>query len=323
MKQKNVANWRLQAGLMVVAIVMLIVAIGATPAQTESERYFDETGHTVRGPFLAFFDSHGGLFVFGYPITDEYVDNGRLVQYFQRARFEWHPENPEGFRVQLGLLGDELGWGQPPLKPNQIPAPGNPYCVYFAQTGHSVCNSFLDYFRDHGGIDVFGYPISEFYIERDRIVQAFQRGRMEWHPEKPTNQKVQLTEIGTLAYQTFKLDPSRLDPKPPANQPRIITRLNARASVSSPVTGRAGSQTIYVVVVDQHGAALDGALATATIKFSSGDQTYTLPLTDARGISKLNVPFGQTKVGDYVVINVSAAYQNLTTQTRTSFLPWW
>ena len=34
-------------------------------------------------------------------------ENGRSVQYFQRARFEWHGENPPEYRVQLGLLGDE------------------------------------------------------------------------------------------------------------------------------------------------------------------------------------------------------------------------
>lgn len=323
MGKNSAARRGLYVGLSIGAILVFIVAVGAASAQTEGERYFDETGHTVRGPFLVFFDSHGGLTVFGYPITDQYVENGRLVQYFERARFEWHPDNPEGFQVQLGLLGDELGWGQPPLNPDQIPAPGNPYCFYFPATGHSVCNAFLDYFRDHGGIDVFGYPISEFYIEKDRIVQAFQRARMEWHPEKPTSQKVQLTDIGSLAYEVFGLDETRLHPRPPPDQPRVVTRLNARASVSSPVTGRAGSQTIYVVVTDQHGAALEGALITATIKYSSGEQTFTLPLTDVRGIAKLDVPFGQSKVGNYVVIELSATYQNLTTRTRTSFLPWW
>src|SRR5262249_22656036 len=29
------------------------------------------------------------------------------VQYFERNRFEWHPENPPAFNVQIGLLGVE------------------------------------------------------------------------------------------------------------------------------------------------------------------------------------------------------------------------
>lgn len=309
-----------QVGLLTVAILLLGIAVGATTAQSEGERYFDETGHTVRGPFLVFFDSHGGLDIFGYPITDQFVDNGRLVQYFQRARFEWHPENPEGFNVQLGLLGDELGVSQPRLRPEQIP--GGPQCLYFIETGHSVCNAFLDYFRDHGGLDVFGYPISEYYVERDRIVQVFQRMRMEWHPEKPNTQKVQLTDIGTLMFETFNLDPELRAAKPPANKPYTITRLSTKASVKLPVTGRAGQQTLYVVVADQHSKAVSGALVTVVVHLPSGDVTYTMPLTDERGRTSLKFPFGQTKVGEYVFIDMAITYQNLTATTRTSFLPW-
>ncbi|MCC6625984.1 MAG: hypothetical protein IT340_01155 [Chloroflexi bacterium] len=29
-------------------------------------------------------------------------------QWFERARFEWHPNNPESHRVLLGLLGTEV-----------------------------------------------------------------------------------------------------------------------------------------------------------------------------------------------------------------------
>jgi hypothetical protein len=303
-----------------VAILSLGIAVGSTTAQSEGERYYDETGHTVRGPFLVFFDSHGSLSVFGYPITDQFVENGRLVQYFQRARFEWHPENAQGFNVQLGLLGDELGFGQPRLRPDQVPA--GPQCAYFAETGHAVCNAFLDYFRDRGGLDVFGYPISEYYVERDRIVQVFQRMRMEWHPEKPNTQKVQLTDIGTLAFERLDLDAGLRAARPPADKPYTVTRLNTKASVKLPVTGRAGQQTLYVVVSDQHSKAVSGVLVAVVVHLPSGDTSYTMPLTDERGRTSLNFPFGQTRVGEYIFIDVAITYQNLTTTTRASFLPW-
>ncbi len=63
----------------------------------------------MRGEFLDFFNTHGGLRIFGFPITEEFPLNGRTVQYFQRARMELYPENPAGQRVQLGVLGEELG----------------------------------------------------------------------------------------------------------------------------------------------------------------------------------------------------------------------
>jgi hypothetical protein len=36
-----------------------------------------------------------------------------LTQWFERARMEWHPNNPPGFRVLLGLLGSEARGSQP------------------------------------------------------------------------------------------------------------------------------------------------------------------------------------------------------------------
>jgi hypothetical protein len=46
----------------------------------------------------------------GYPISDELqerAEDGKTywVQYFERARFEFHPENPAPFNVLLSLLG--------------------------------------------------------------------------------------------------------------------------------------------------------------------------------------------------------------------------
>src|ERR671922_1884937 len=77
--------------------------------------YFVETGHNVRGGFLAYFNRAGGLDQFGFPRTEEFVEDGLTVQYFQRARFEFHPEHAgTPYEVELGLLGDQLlrqrGW---------------------------------------------------------------------------------------------------------------------------------------------------------------------------------------------------------------------
>lgn len=71
------------------------------------------TGHTVQHGFLDFWIKNGGLPVFGYPLSEEFRErsaaDGRdyTVQYFERARFEWHPEFRPGQQVALGLLGAE------------------------------------------------------------------------------------------------------------------------------------------------------------------------------------------------------------------------
>src|SRR6266542_3250906 len=59
-------------------------------------RYFPETGHNVDGPFFQYFRQTGGSDVHGFPLTEEYWEpdgpagtDGRIVQYFQRARLEY------------------------------------------------------------------------------------------------------------------------------------------------------------------------------------------------------------------------------------------
>jgi hypothetical protein len=79
---------------------------------------FRETGHKVCGRFLDYWNTHGGLTQQGYPISEEFTEtsslNGRpyLVQYFERAVFELHPENKPPFDVLLSQLGTFLGNGK-------------------------------------------------------------------------------------------------------------------------------------------------------------------------------------------------------------------
>jgi hypothetical protein len=83
--------------------------------------YFPETGHNLRGKFKEYWERNGGLAVYGYPTSEEFMelnpDDGKtyLVQYFERNRFELHPENAgTKYEVLLGLLGNsvlrEKGW---------------------------------------------------------------------------------------------------------------------------------------------------------------------------------------------------------------------
>ena len=65
---------------------------------------FAETQHSLRGAFRAYWHQHGGLAQFGYPISEEFVLDGRIVQYFERARFELTAEG----EVRLSRLGADL-----------------------------------------------------------------------------------------------------------------------------------------------------------------------------------------------------------------------
>jgi hypothetical protein len=80
---------------------------------TPNSFFFPETGHNLANAFLTFWQRYGGLAVFGYPISEEVVEINQadgqpyVVQYFERNRFEWHPERGPSENVLLGLLGVE------------------------------------------------------------------------------------------------------------------------------------------------------------------------------------------------------------------------
>src|SRR5207253_9659837 len=100
-----------------------------------TSRYFPETSHTVKGRFLAYWQSHGGLVQQGYPISEEFDETSDLdhkpytVQYFERAVFEYHPEYAgTPYEVLLSLLGrfeyrQRYDQGYLPLRP---PPPAQP-----------------------------------------------------------------------------------------------------------------------------------------------------------------------------------------------------
>ena len=328
------------------AATVLIAGLGASNPQNGEQtcRYFNETGHWVCGEFLEFFDARGGLEIFGYPLTEAFDDATRgdlHVQYFQRARLEWHPDNSAPYRVQLGLLVDELGYGSPPAQPEEVPSSNGPLHHYFPQTQHVVSYGFLDYFREHGGLDIFGYPRSDLMYEGERIVQYFQRARMVWHPESPAGSQVRLADLGEIYIEEFGLPGDYDEPVPPSARPRedaygdravseaartverMVTKLRATASVRSIITGRQGKQTLFVYVTDQQKRPLEGVSVTADVRYPSRRQTFELGLTDEDGFVRKDFEILPTPPGKRVVIDISVVYQDVAATTQIFFLPWW
>jgi hypothetical protein len=80
---------------------------GVNPAPTE--RHFPQTGYTVRGNFLQYWNQFGGLAVFGYPITGVSYREDYPTQIFERNSFELLWAAPES----LGELG---------IHPPEVPA---------------------------------------------------------------------------------------------------------------------------------------------------------------------------------------------------------
>jgi hypothetical protein len=311
---------------LLVGIVLLTAAPLGLRAQSQSEQYFLETGHTVRGEFLDYFNTRGGLRVFGFPITEEFTLNGRRVQYFQRARMELNPAKPAGQRVSLGVLGEELG----KRTPAQLASGPNTFFQrYFSETGHSVVYAFLSFFDRNGGVETFGYPIAEYGAEngKGRIGQYFQRAKLEWYPELAPEQRVQLADLGSIHFDLLaeqgKVDPALKKPvAAPGTIGDVPLALKVSATTKYTITARRGNQTLYVYVTDQKDMPVKDAEVSFTLRDASGAQTYSMAPTDANGFTSYIFDTGTFRPAQTVFITVDARSSGVTGTDRTSFFTW-
>jgi uncharacterized protein YkwD len=174
-------------------------ALPSTGAPTGSQ-YFASTGKTVSGDFLNLYKIYG-LSRIGYPLSDEIDENGTRVQYFERVRMEFHPElSRAGYNVMLTRLGAQISEGS--NFATVAPFNSTASRAYVRETQHSLAAPFLSYWKSNGGLELYGYPISEPIQQDGMTVQWFERARMEHHPELASRgQAVQLTLLGKLAYE--------------------------------------------------------------------------------------------------------------------------
>ncbi len=176
-------------------------------------RYFPDTGYVIGYAFLNFWNANGGATIFGFPLTNEVLDPASQlsVQYFERARFEYHPEAAGSPQVvQLTNVGRIITAGRTdPRYDNNSAFPPQPLVPagsdrsYYVQTQHSIGGQFKQFFDQNGGTFVFGYPISEETIEANPTdgvaytVQWFERARFEFHPEfNGTPNAIELGQLG-------------------------------------------------------------------------------------------------------------------------------
>lgn len=160
-------------------------------AQAGNLVFFPETGHNVAIPIKRSFDAYGGVATFGLPLTELVVGaDGLQVQYFERARFEYRPSAPSETRVTITPAGAILTQGRadPPFQ--WLAASPDPARSFFPESGHTLGGAFGWFWQTRGGLPAFGYPISEELHEWDpaagveRLVQYFERARLEYHPER-------------------------------------------------------------------------------------------------------------------------------------------
>src|SRR4051794_21045444 len=165
---------------------------------------FPQTGYSIWGPFERYWNAHGGLAQFGIPRTSVYsAGKDYDAQWFERAVFTYNPSKPDPYKVELNLLGSQITASRQGEAPFVKTRPVS-NATYFDATGHNVSGRFLTYWQQTGGLAIYGYPISEPFMEASKsdgktyMVQYFERNRLELHPELAgTPHEVQLGLLGS------------------------------------------------------------------------------------------------------------------------------
>ncbi len=293
-------------------------------AQGIEAEYFPQTGHVVAGEFLRTYKSvDNPLLVYGYPITDAFEDTKtqKIVQYFERARFELNIEIYAELpvtRTQLGTLLYEPGT---PMKITK----NSLACRQFSGNDNQVCFDFLDFFEENGDVAQFGEPISNMEFHGDRIYQYFQLARLELHLDRPPLERVKISNLGLQYFIKVREDPRRRLPNQQQKTVQTIINIKARAFPKTGVIASGDEQAIYVVVHDQNFLPVADVKVDVEITLPSGEVLRSSESleTDAKGIASLKLKNVRSDVVGEAIVRVKVHYGSLEDQTKTSFRVWW
>jgi len=167
-----------------------------------------ETGFTISGWIQRYWNEHGNVPIFGYPLGNAHRlinSSGDYVcsQLFQRHRIELQLNADGSLKmagnyafVTLGRVGAErllrdadlingrrLGYGE---------SGGNTAdCQSFMEVPYKICGALKQYWNTQGGLGLFGFPQSDLFTYRtddgrEYTSQYFERARFERHPEDGT-----------------------------------------------------------------------------------------------------------------------------------------
>jgi hypothetical protein len=300
----------------------LFALVGPDGAPEDSRRhFFDETRFWVSGEFLDYYETQGGLEVFGYPITAPYNEEGVLVQYFQHARMEWHPLNSDPYKVRLGKLGEDLGLRKAPAQP-----PRSPRGLYFPETGHAVTYMFRRFFEEHGGVEFFGYPISPMLVENQKVVQYFQCLKLIWDPAVAEMMVGNLGEIYVNAHRdVIPLDVREPIPAHPAFSEE--PSLDVSIALAHPVANSAEGQVVTVMVQDDRsGQPVSDAQVKLTVRDDTRNNYPALEqdlALDGAGRAETLVALDEIRPGSWIVLQIEAFSGTKTAMDKEVFLVWW
>lgn len=209
--------------------------------------------------------------------------DGKIEKVFGNLVLAAEVQTPD--RPQFRPLSEGLGYRATPPQPNR-----NDPNLYFypleGDLGYHIPAYFWEYIATHGGIEIFGMPISEEERLNDAVSrQCFTNLCLEMHQRAPAALRVRPAPLGYTYYELY----------PDAMPTGTVSTTTPSAVVSMQVWEKYNllpnqeAQEIYVVVSDNNVGIPDQNL-TLTLTMPDGKQsTYNLLPTDANGQSSLRL----------------------------------
>ena len=154
---------------------------------------FTETGQTVCGRFLEYWNTHGGLAQQGFPISGELQEKSDTTARPTQCSISSAPCSRSTPKTPPPMMccsacsaPSSTSRSIPMARPTSKPALLN--ARTFPETGMTVGGKFIDYWNTHGGLAQQGFPISNEFQEKSDLdgktylVQYFERAVFEYHP---------------------------------------------------------------------------------------------------------------------------------------------
>jgi hypothetical protein len=312
-------------------VLLALLLTGCTGvAERPSHFLTPDTGIPVGEPFADFYRQMGGAALFGHPLTEPFraEEEGPLLQYFQTMRLEFDGQQVDqqvDQQVRITPLGEwafaGVGEGVEIFAP-----PPDTRSRTFAQTGQAVWDEFLTFYESNQGEILLGLPLSSQLNEGGMRVQYFENGRLEWHPELPTRQRVQLTLLGQAHFQAeMAIIYQQISRNAGPISAADLTHVDIIASVRAPILYAGDQQILYLTVLRPDGRVVSDVRATATVIYDDVRLVYNLGQSDAEGKIQARLPLDDVPAGRQVLldIRVYAPGDREIGRETLGFRTWW
>lgn len=300
-----------------ILLILFLVGCGSDTPVTP----INGTGLPVAEEFVAYHEAHGGWRVFGHPITEAFrpSTDGPVVQYFQNMRLDYAVN---GQQVRPYPLGAWAFPGLENVQPAVVRENGRSYTP--SGSAYPIQDEFLAFYETYNGEALLGLPLSPQVDEGGLRVQYFQNGRLEWRPELPLTQRVQLGVLGQNHFDAEMVFSYRQEFARPISSAGIGS-VRVEAALRYPVLYAGDRQILYVTVQTEDGRFVSDIQLTATIALAELSTELALGTTDDSGQIQRALDLSNIPPGMDVLITVTATRSDgqVVGQRTLGCRTWW